>query len=123
MLHHLPEELDQRPQNTSWHGEIIWHRHENNIHNELEIFCCVQQKAAAKTDLLQMVFKISEKRRAELIRSAWRVENSCKNQQRLAVNTLYILDETKYFYCDCSKWVSQKSCINFKIKRYQYWEF
>ena len=100
----------------------MWHRHEKNIHNELEIFCFVQQKAAAKTNLLQMVFKILEKRRAELIRSAQRIEN-CKIQQRLAVNTLDILDKTKYSDCVWSKWVNQKSCINFRIKRYQYWQF
>ena len=49
-----------------------------------------------------MVFKILEKRRAELIRSAQRIEN-CKIQQRLAVNTLDILDKTKYSDCVWSK--------------------
>ena len=40
---------------------------ENNIHNELDIFVLARQlKAAGKTDLFQMVFKISGKRRAEL---------------------------------------------------------
>ena len=52
--------------------------------------------------MLQMAFKILEKRRAELIRSAQRIEN-CKNQQRLAVNTLEILDKTKYSDCVWSK--------------------
>lgn len=76
---------------------------ENNIHSELELFVLAsQQKEAGKTDLYEMVFKMTEKRRSELIRSAWAMHNAVRNKDRLALTTMEILDKARNSECVCS---------------------
>ena len=48
-----------------------------------------------------MVLKMSEKRRAELLRSAWGLENASRDQERSALTTMEILGKAKDNECVC----------------------
>lgn len=75
---------------------------ENNIYYERELFVLAHsQKEEGKTDLLEYVLKISDKRRAELIRTAWRIENSTKETDRLKQTNMEILEKATENQCVC----------------------
>lgn len=74
----------------------------NNLHNERDLFVLAHnQKEEGKTDLLEYILKMSDKRRAELIRTAWRVENSTKENARLKLSNMEILQKAKTSECIC----------------------
>ena len=50
-----------------------------------------------------MVFKMTKKRRSELIRSVWAMENACRNQERLALTTIEILEKARNSDCVCNE--------------------
>ena len=59
------------------------------------------QRSEGKTDLLNYVLKLSDKRRSEIIRTAWRVENASEETERLHMSNLQILRKAKNSPCIC----------------------
>lgn len=75
----------------------------NNINTERELFVLANlQKNEGKMDLLKFILTISDKRRCEIIRNAWRVENSMKENDRLKLTAIQILQEARKKPCVCA---------------------
>ena len=75
----------------------------NNLVNERELFVLAHtQKQEGKTDLLEFILKMSDKRRSELIKTAWRIENCTKETERLKQTTLEIMQKAKSCACICN---------------------
>ena len=66
----------------------------NNLHTERDLFLLANnQKEDGKTDLLEFVLKMSDKRRSELLRTAWRVNNATKENARQQMTNMEILTQ------------------------------
>ena len=61
---------------------------------ELELFLIANsQKQEGKTELLEFILKLSDKRRSELLKTAWRVHNAVNEGSLLKMTALEILME------------------------------
>ena len=66
----------------------------NNLHTEQDLFLLAHsQKAEGKTDLLDFILRMSEKRRSELLRTAWKVDGAAGKNKRQQKTAMEILTE------------------------------
>ena len=67
---------------------------ENGLKTERELFLLANsQKQEGKTDLLEFILKLSDKRRSELLKTAWRVYHAVNEDTQLKMTALEILME------------------------------
>ena len=67
---------------------------DNNLRTEADLFLLAnKQKEDGKTDLLQFILKMTDRRRSELIKTAWRINNAPTEKLRLQKSTVDILRE------------------------------
>ena len=83
----------------------------NNIRNENQLFSlALSQKEEGKTDLLTFVLKCTDKRRQEMISTAWRVVNVNNGIARKKLSNMEILEEAKNALCACNgEWQERES--------------
>ena len=68
----------------------------------LDVFLLARrQKVEGKTDLLEFILRLSNKRRGEIIETAWKVNDSEKQQERQQKSLLEILREAGSNECRC----------------------
>ena len=64
---------------------------DKNLRSEQDIFeQANEQSGGGKTDLLKFILKLSNKRRGELIETAWKVQDSSKIEKRQQKTALEI---------------------------------
>ena len=74
----------------------------NVIKTERELFrLALQQKEEGKTDLMLFVLKLSDKRRSEILRTAWRIKNANAEIARSEMSILEILSQAQNSNCVC----------------------
>ena len=72
------------------------------LRTEQELFLLARrQKAEGKTDLLEFILRLSNKRRGEIIETAWKVNDSEKQQERQQKSLIEILREAGSKECRC----------------------
>ena len=82
----------------------------NNIRNERDLFClALQQKEEGKTDLMTYVLTISDKRRGEIVKTAWRMNNASVNRERSNKTRLQLLEEAENTECSCAGQWAEKA--------------
>ena len=76
---------------------------EKGLRTEKDLFLLARnQKAEGKTDLLAFILKQTDKRRAEIIKTAWKVNDAGKQHERDQKSLIEILREAGSKECKCA---------------------
>ena len=61
-----------------------------------------------KTDLMNFVLKLSDKRRCKIIKTAWRMKNANADLERSKKTIMQLLEKAKKGVCSCNgQWVER----------------